>query len=201
MRGGDAVEVLDRLRRAGHTVYTCRGGERCALAIGGTCPLADHMADVLVHVRERPDPPVDRDRPFLCATVAEVPTVLCGYPSVEGPWTRADAHCSPTGVVDAAAKAVRPTSATAHRRVRQAVADVLRPHGLRSPRRLEISADHDVIEVSLMFERPVPVRVREELRPAIRAALAALSRYWAVARVTILAGTPAPTAGSARTPR
>lgn len=188
---GDAADVLGRLRRAGHTVYTCRGGERCSLALGGTCPLADHMVDVLVHVRARPDPPVDRDRPFLCAVVAEVPTVLCGYPSVEGPWSRADAYCSPVGIVDAVQKAARPTSRTARRRVRQAVTDVLRPHGLGSPHRVEISVDHDVVDVSLTFERRIPVIVREELRPAVRSALAALSPYGAYARVTILEDFPA----------
>lgn len=188
---GDAVEVLGRLRRAGHTVYTCRGGERCSLAVGGTCPLADHMVDVVVHVRARPDPPVDRDRPFLCGVVAEVPTVLCGYPSAEGPWSRADAHCSPAGVVDAVAKAARPTSRTAHKRVRQAVANVLRPHGLTSPRRVEITVNHDVVDVTLTFERQIPVIVREQLRPAVRSALATLSPYWAYARVAILADAPA----------
>lgn len=188
---GDAVEVLGRLRRAGHTVYTCRGGARCALALGGTCPLADHLVDAVVHVRGRPAPADDRDRPFLCGVVAEVPTVLCGYPSVEGPWSRADAHCSPAGIVDAVQKATRPTSRTAHKRVRQAAADVLRPHGLMPPRRVEISADHDVVDVSLTFERQVPVSVREQLRPAIRAALAPLTPYWSYARVRIIDDLPA----------
>lgn len=190
--GPDAVDVLGRLRRAGHTVYTCRGGARCALALGGACPLADHMVDVVVHVRARPDPPVDQDRPFLCAVVAEVPAVLCGYPSVEGPWSRADAHCSPAGVVDAVEKAVRPTSRTAHKRVREAIVDVLRPHGVPSPRRVEITVDHDVVNVSLTFDRRVPVIVREQLRPAVRTALATLSPYWAYARVLITEDVPTP---------
>lgn len=189
--GGDAVDVLGRLRRAGHTVYTCRGGERCPLAVGGPCPLADHMVDVLAHVRQRPDPPADRDRPFLCAVVAHTPTVLVGYPSVEGPWSRADAHCSPAGVVDAVEKAVRPTSRTAHDRVRQAVGAVLGSHGLPSPRRLGITAEHDIVEVTLTFERQVPVSVREQLRTAVRSALAMLSPHWAYARVVIIADVPA----------
>lgn len=184
--GGDAVEVLGRLRRAGHTVYTCAGGARCALALGGTCPLADHLVDAMVHVRERPDPPDDRDRPFLCGIVADVPKVLCGYPAAEGPWSRADAHCSPAGVVDAVEKATRPTSRTAHKRVREAVAGVLRTHGLRPPRYVRISADHDVVDVSLTFERRVPVVVREELRPVARVALAPFTPHWAYARVAVL---------------
>ncbi|WP_116951357.1 hypothetical protein [Jiangella endophytica] len=191
--GGDAVDVLGRLRRAGHTVYTCAGGAHCALASGGTCPLADHLVDVLVHVRERPDPPADRDRPFLCGVVADVPKVLCGYPTPEGPWSRADAHCSPAGVVDAVEKVTLPTSRTAHHRVRQAVADVLRPHGLRPPRYVRINADHDVLDVALTFERRVPVLVREELRPAVRSALAPFSPHWAYARVRVLEDLPAAT--------
>lgn len=190
---GDGVEAFHLLRRAGHTVETCRGGPRCSLALGGPCPLADHVADVVVHVRGRPDPLVERDRPFLCGVVAEIPTVLCGYPEPEGPWYRADAHCSPAGVVDAVEAATRPTSRTAHKRVRQVVADVLRAHGLRPPRYVRITTDHDVVDVTLTFEHQVPVMVREELRPAVRTALAPFSPHWAYARVGILEDLPAVT--------
>lgn len=110
---GDAADVADRLRRAGHTVYGCRGGERCTLAMGGTCPLADHLVDAHVHVRERPGPPSGRDRPFLCAVVAGTPLVLCGPPSPEGPWSRADVACTPSGVVGALEQAVRRRAGTA----------------------------------------------------------------------------------------
>lgn len=191
---GDAVEVLGRLRAAGHAVVTCRGGARCPLAADGTCPLADGLVDVVVHVRARPGALSDHDRPFQCGVVAGVPTVLCGYPAAEGPWSRADAHCSPAGIVAAVGNAARPTSGAARRRVEKAVAEVLRPHRLPPPRRVDITVDHSVVSVSLTFDRRLPVIVREQLRPAVRSALAAFSPYWAYARVAVLADVPA-TAG------
>lgn len=67
---------------------------------------------------------------------------------------------------------------------------MLRPHGLRPPRYVRITADHDVIDVSLTFEHQVPVVVREQVRPAVRVALVPFSPHWAYARVRILEDLP-----------
>lgn len=196
---GDAVAVVRSLREAGHTVLGCHGGERCPLALGRSCPLADDHVDAVVHVRARPAPLGDRDRPFLCAVVAGVPVVLCGYPAAEGPWARADAHCSPAGVAAAVERAVRPTSRTARRWIELAVADVLRPYGLAPPARLRVTDGAGAVDVELAFVRPVPVTVRGQLQQAVRAALAPLTPHWAYARVLIVdapsLGTKVPDSG------
>jgi hypothetical protein len=118
--------------------------------------------------------------------LAGVPTVLCGpVPDGDGPWRHADARCDTATVSVAVSDATAVTAPATNRRIHRAVSNVLRPYALDKPLNIHVAVRQGAADVRLDFAGRVPPLIREQLRSAVRSALAPVSRNWAYTTVFI----------------
>ena len=182
--GADIVRVL---AQAGHEVVECQGGPRCPLARDGSCPVLDHRVDVMVDVRDRTTPFAPSELPMLCASLAGLPTVVCGpVPSAGGPWRHADVVCDNADVILAAVeRATSATSPAAETAVRRALSGIVAQEGLPGPDQVDVDVAGGVVDVTITIARRVVPRVRERLVQAAHQSLVPYTPYWAHARIHI----------------
>lgn len=181
--GADIVRVL---AQAGHEVVECQGGPRCPLARNGSCPILDSRVDVMVDVRDCPAPFAPSELPMLCASLAGIPTVVCGpVPSAGGPWRHADVLCDAPDIVTAVEEAASVTSPAAETAVRQALSGILAQEGLPEPDQIAVDVTGGVVDVGITIARRVVPRARERLVQATRQSLVRFTPHSAHARIHI----------------
>lgn len=182
--GADIARVL---ARAGHQVIECRGGPRCPLARDGSCPVLDRRVDVMVDVRDCPSPFAPSELPMLCASLAGIPTVVCGpVPSAGGPWRHADVLCDATDIVRAVEEAASASSPAAETAVRRAISGIVEQEGLPGPDQVALDVTGGVVDVTLTFARTVVPRARERIVQATHQSLVPYTPHWAHARIHIV---------------
>jgi hypothetical protein len=190
---GDAADAAARLGAAGHELTYCHGprdGQAWCRQLGpdGHCPLAEENVSAVVDARATEDPPTVREIGALCALRHATPIVIAG-PSpagVRGPWQLADARCKPEDVVEACQTATSVTSPTVNRTVSAIVRNALRHAGGGFDARVVLTSRGNLTQVLVTTDAPLPVDVAEEIRLAVRVALAAYTPFWRHVPVTFL---------------
>jgi hypothetical protein len=192
-RPGDAAEVAARLGAAGHELTYCHGprdGQAWCSQLGpdGRCPLAEEHVSVVVDARATNDPPTVRELGALCALRHGTAVVVAG-PSpagTRGPWQLADARCKHEDVVEACRTATSITSPTVNRTVSAIVRNALRHASGGLDAQVVLTSRGNLLQVLVTTDAPLPVEVAEEVRLAVRVALAAYTPFWRHVPVTFL---------------
>jgi hypothetical protein len=186
---GGAVELVSRIRQAGHQVAYCHGfGEgsiECSgMMLGAWCPLDETDVAVVVDARTHPGPPTVREVGALCALRHGTPLVISGPvpDSYRSPWRDAEAECD-GDVVDACEAAVSPVGKTAHHAVTIAATRTLRQLHRGDRLSVTLQQGRGTIDAEITTDRRLPPRVCEAIRTIVRTSLAPYTTSWSYADV------------------